>query len=326
MKIHPMWADYPALASELSATLDLITTQIKPQSSAVATALIEMINAGGKLLRPAYCLLFSQFSPTSDRQKMIALAAAIEALHNATLVHDDIIDAASIRRGLPTISARFGQDVAVYAGDYLFVVCFKLIAKYASDLRSVQQDANSMERLLNGELEQMNTRYQYQMDIDHYLTQVSGKTGQLFALASFIGAYESGQSMRFAKRIEQIGMNIGIAFQLLDDILDYTASSATLGKPVHEDLRQGVYSAPLILAMAGHGAEFAPLLSKRDAMTTADVAAVAALVARYDGVGQARAMAAKHTERALAALATLPAVPARDDLMRLTRQLLTRTA
>ncbi|WP_461215192.1 polyprenyl synthetase family protein [Lacticaseibacillus sp. GG6-2] len=324
MKIHPMWADYPALASELSATLDLITTQIKPQSSAVATALIEMINAGGKLLRPAYCLLFSQFSPTSDRQKMIALAAAIEALHNATLVHDDIIDAASIRRGLPTISARFGQDVAVYAGDYLFVVCFKLIAKYASDLRSVQQDANSMERLLNGELEQMNTRYQYQMDIDHYLTQVSGKTGQLFALASFIGAYESGQSMRFAKRIEQIGMNIGIAFQLLDDILDYTSDKATIGKPVHEDIKQGVYSAPLILAMTDHRDAFIPLLQKQHDLSNADLAAIDDLITRFGGVTQAKAMAADYTHRALEGLATLPDKPAKATLIRLTTQLLDR--
>lgn len=325
MQIHPMWADYPLLAPQLAATLTLIEKQIKPANSAVASALVELINAGGKLLRPAYCLLFAQFKP-ADPDKMVALAAAVETLHTATLVHDDIIDRATTRRGLTTISAKFGQDVAVYAGDYLFVVCFKLLAHYASDLRSVQQDGNSMERILNGELAQMSTRYDLDITIDQYLTQVSGKTGQLFALSSFIGAFESGNSNAFAKKAESIGMAIGIAFQLLDDILDYTATSATLGKPVHEDLRQGVYSAPLILAMADHRDEFAPLLRKRDAMTAADVAAVATLVTRYDGVGQARAMAAKHTERALAALATLPAVPARNDLMRLTRQLLTRTA
>ena len=324
MKIHPMWADYPALADELEATLDLISTQIQPQNSAVATALIEMINAGGKLLRPAYCLLFSQFSQTRDRDKMIALAASVEALHNATLVHDDIIDTASIRRGLPTISARFGQDVAVYAGDYLFVVCFKLIAHYAGDLRAVQQDANSMEKLLNGELEQMNMRYQYQMDINHYLKQVSGKTGQLFALASFIGAFESDQPLRFAKRVEAIGMDIGIAFQLLDDILDYTSDAATIGKPVHEDIRQGVYSAPLILAMSEDRAAFTPLLKKQRDLTSADLAAIDQLIADHNGVNQAQAMAADYTEKALEGLATLPEQPAKADLIRLTTQLLTR--
>ena len=324
MLIHPMWADYPEVASELTATLQLIQQEIKPQNTKVADALVEMINAGGKLLRPAYCLLFSQFAKNRDADKMIALAAAVEALHNATLVHDDIIDKSKVRRGLPTISAQFGEDVAVYAGDYLFVVCFKLIAKYASDLRSVQQDAGSMEKLLNGELEQMATRYNYDMDIDHYLSQVSGKTGQLFALSSFIGTYESGQSLRFAKKVEKIGLNIGIAFQLLDDILDYTADADTLGKPVHEDMKQGVYSAPLILAMSQNRAAFLPYLQKQHAMTADDLQAVMELVAQYQGVEQARAMAADYTQQALNGLAGLPEAPVKHTLIRLTEQLLRR--
>ncbi|MFD1486201.1 polyprenyl synthetase family protein [Lacticaseibacillus baoqingensis] len=324
MKIHPMWADYPELAKDLTATLDLIESQIRPQNTAVAKALVAMISAGGKLLRPAYCLLFSEFQPTRDRQKIIALAAAVEALHNATLVHDDIIDRSPTRRGLPTISAQFGQDVAVYAGDYLFVVCFKLIAKYASDLRSVQQDSSSMERLLNGELEQMGTRYDYQIDIDQYLHQVSGKTGQLFALSSFIGAFESGQPLAFAKKIEKIGMNIGIAFQLLDDILDYTSDPDTIGKPVHEDIKQGVYSAPLILAMSQNRQAFIPYLSKQAAMTDADLNAIQALMQDYAGIAQARQMASTYTARALAGLAALPDVPAKATLIQLTTALLDR--
>lgn len=324
MKIHPMWEAYPELQSELTQTLTLIADSIHPNNQAVADALITMINAGGKLLRPAYCLLFSQFNPKADRQKMVALAAAVEALHNATLVHDDIIDRSDLRRGLPTIAAQFGPDVAVYAGDYLFVVCFKLIAHYAADLRSVQQDAGSMEQLLNGELEQMATRYNYAIDIKQYLSQVSGKTGQLFALAAFIGAYESGQPLRFAKQCEQIGLDIGIAFQLLDDILDYTQDADTIGKPVHEDIKQGVYSAPLILAMEADRAAFKPLLAKQHAMTAADLAQVAALMAKHQGVAKARAMAQDYTNRAVAGLNRLPNAPAKATLLRLSKQLLTR--
>ncbi|WP_179395864.1 polyprenyl synthetase family protein [Lacticaseibacillus absianus] len=323
MQIHPMWADYPALAPELEATLGLIETNIHPNNQPVADALLAMINAGGKLLRPAYCLLFAQFKPV-DRQKMIALAAAVESLHTATLVHDDIIDKSATRRGLPTISAQFGPDVAVYAGDYLFVVCFKLIAHWASDLRSVQQDSASMEQILNGELAQMGRRYNLEMTIDDYLNQVSGKTGQLFALACFLGAYESGNTGRFAKVAERTGMAVGIAFQLLDDILDYTSTLDTIGKPVHEDIRQGVYSAPLILAMADHRAEFAPYLARQAAMTDADIQAVLALVARYDGVALARQMAQRYTDQALAAMRKLPDRPARQTLIQLTTQLLTR--
>ncbi|WP_203623797.1 MULTISPECIES: polyprenyl synthetase family protein [unclassified Lacticaseibacillus] len=323
MKIHAMWQDYPALAPDLTATLDLIDQNIHPDNPAVAKALVQMINAGGKLLRPAYCLLFSQFHET-DHEKIIALAAAVETLHTATLIHDDVIDKAPVRRGTKTIAAQFGNDVAVYAGDYLFVVCFQLIAHYASDLRSVQQDSASMERILNGEMAQMARRFNVDMTIADYTEQVTGKTGQLFALAAFIGAYESGQSLHFAKKCEAIGLNIGIAFQLMDDILDYTSTDAAMGKPVHEDIRQGVYSAPLIMAMADHQAEFAPLLNKRAAMTDADVTSVLDLITRYDGVSKAQALAAQYTDKAVAGLTSLPDQPARATLIRLTKQLLTR--
>ena len=165
MKIHPMWHEYPTLAPELASALTLIEKQITTNNTPVAKAIMEMINGGGKLLRPAYCLLFSRFQDT-DREKMIALAAAIETLHTATLIHDDIIDKSPTRRNQVTIQKQFGPDTAVYAGDYLFVVCFKLLAHYASSLRSIQQDSGSMEKILKGELDQMATRYQTQITIN----------------------------------------------------------------------------------------------------------------------------------------------------------------
>ncbi|MDE3283269.1 heptaprenyl diphosphate synthase [Lacticaseibacillus casei] len=325
MKIHPMWHEYPTLAPELSSALTLIEKQITTNNTPVAEAILEMINGGGKLLRPAYCLLFSRFQDT-DREKMIALAAAIETLHTATLIHDDIIDKSPTRRNQITIQKQFGPETAVYAGDYLFVVCFKLLAHYASSLRSIQQDSGSMEKILKGELDQMATRYQTDITIDDYLKQVSGKTGQLFALSCFVGAYESGGSTNFAKAAEKIGMDIGIAFQLLDDILDYTSSGDTLGKPVCEDVRSGVYSAPLILAMQRDRQAFLPLLAKKDQISDAEMDTLRDLVIQYEGVKQAYAMARQHTDQAIAGLKKLPAGPAQDDLIRLTGSLLNRKA
>jgi len=318
-----MWQTYPDIQNELETTLSLIESTIQTDNVPVKNAIIKMINAGGKLLRPAYCLLFSQFQQT-DRQKMIALAAAVETLHTATLIHDDIIDDSPVRRGLPSIQAEFDRATAVYAGDYLFVVCFKLLSNYASSLRSIQQDGQSMERILNGELAQMARRYDLDMTMDQYLHQVSGKTGQLFALSCFIGAYESDSSTLFAKKAQDIGLNIGIAFQLLDDILDYTSSEATFGKPVHEDMKQGVYSAPLILAMH-EDATIKPLLAKQTAMTDTDVATVVAQVSAVHGVEDAYALAQSYTDKALKAIKKLPDKPARATLIQLTKQLLQRT-
>ncbi|WP_277755210.1 polyprenyl synthetase family protein [Lacticaseibacillus rhamnosus] len=323
MKIHPMWHEYPTLAPELASALTLIEKQITTNNTPVAKAIMEMINGGGKLLRPAYCLLFSRFQDT-DREKMIALAAAIETLHTATLIHDDIIDKSPTRRNQVTIQKQFGPDTAVYAGDYLFVVCFKLLAHYASSLRSIQQDSGSMEKILKGELDQMATRYQTQITINDYLKQVSGKTGQLFALSCFVGAYESGGTTNFAKTAEKIGMNIGIAFQLLDDILDYTSDGETLGKPVYEDVRSGVYSAPLILAMQRDRQAFLPLLAKKKHISDTEMIQLRDLVIKYEGVKQAYTMAQQRTELATAGLQKLPAGAARDDLIRLTESLLKR--
>ncbi|WP_049170296.1 polyprenyl synthetase family protein [Lacticaseibacillus rhamnosus] len=323
MKIHPMWHEYPTLAPELASALTLIEKQITTNNTPVAKAIMEMINGGGKLLRPAYCLLFSRFQDT-DREKMIALAAAIETLHTATLIHDDIIDKSPTRRNQVTIQKQFGPDTAVYAGDYLFVVCFKLLAHYASSLRSIQQDSGSMEKILKGELDQMATRYQTQITINDYLKQVSGKTGQLFALSCFIGAYESGGTTNFAKTAEKIGMNIGIAFQLLDDILDYTSDGETLGKPVYEDVRSGVYSAPLILAMQRDRQAFLPLLAKKEQISDTEMIQLRYLVIKYEGVKQAYTMAQQRTDLATAGLQKLPAGAARDDLIRLTESLLKR--
>ena len=319
MKIHPMWHEYPTLAPELASALTLIEKQITTNNTPVAKAIMEMINGGGKLLRPAYCLLFSRFQDT-DREKMIALAAAIETLHTATLIHDDIIDKSPTRRNQVTIQKQFGPDTAVYAGDYLFVVCFKLLAHYASSLRSIQQDSGSMEKILKGELDQMATRYQTQITINDYLKQVSGKTGQLFALSCFVGAYESGGTTNFAKTAE----NIGIAFQLLDDILDYTSDGETLGKPVYEDVRSGVYSAPLILAMQRDRQAFLPLLAKKEHISDTEMIQLRDLVIKYEGVKQAYTMAQQRTELATAGLQKLPAGAARDDLIRLTESLLKR--
>ncbi|WP_033571708.1 polyprenyl synthetase family protein [Lacticaseibacillus rhamnosus] len=323
MKIHPMWHEYPTLAPELASALTLIEKQITTNNTPVAKAIMEMINGGGKLLRPAYCLLFSRFQDT-DREKMIALAAAIETLHTATLIHDDIIDKSPTRRNQVTIQKQFDPDTAVYAGDYLFVVCFKLLAHYASSLRSIQQDSGSMEKILKGELDQMATRYQTQITINDYLKQVSGKTGQLFALSCFIGAYESGGTTNFAKTAEKIGMNIGIAFQLLDDILDYTSDGETLGKPVYEDVRSGVYSAPLILAMQRDRQAFLPLLAKKEHISDTEMIQLRDLVIKYEGVKQAYTMAQQRTDLATAGLQKLPAGAARDDLIRLTGSLLNR--
>lgn len=327
MKLHPLWQEFPTLQNELTETMELMESVVKLKNKQVETAVLDMIHSGGKLLRPAYQLLFARFGPETAGEKKVALAASIEMLHNATLIHDDIVDQADTRRNLPTIAARFGNDVAVYAGDYLFVCCFKLMADYASSMRSLQVNSRSMEKILDGELGQMATRYHYEMSVADYIENVSGKTAELFALSCGVGAMESGTSEKFAQTAGEIGKNIGIAFQILDDILDYSQSSDAIGKPVLEDVRQGVYSLPLLAAMKKGRNDLLPLLQKREQMTEADAQQVYAFVQQYQGVTEAHKQATAYTNKALKQIAKLPdtATGAREDLERLTKIILDRT-
>ncbi|MGX7352675.1 polyprenyl synthetase [Enterococcus canis] len=326
MKLHEMWQGYPQVADELAQTLRLMEKSIQLKNKQVEQAIMEMIHSGGKLLRPAYQLLFAQFGPDRDSQKAVSMAASIEMLHTATLIHDDIVDDADLRRGLPTIRSSFGNDAAVYAGDYLFVCCFKLLADYASSMRSLQLNSRSMEKILGGELGQMDNRYKINGTIDDYLDNISGKTAELFSMSCSIGAYESGCSELFSNNAGKIGRKIGLAFQIIDDILDYTQPADMIGKPVLEDVRQGVYSLPLLYALKTNRAAFIPYLEKRENMTDADTQKVYELVHQYDGVTQAQALAAKYTNEAIRAIQKLPQNEAdtRGQLERLTRTILDR--
>lgn len=326
MNIHPMWEQFPTLKKELNQTLDLMEKNIVIKNPEVQQAVLDMIHAGGKLLRPAYQLLFSQFGKQREPKKAIALAASIEMLHTASLIHDDIVDCADTRRNLMTIQKRFGNDIAVYAGDYLFVTCFKLLAQYASSLKSVQLNAKSMEKVLAGELGQMNYRYNYSGGTKAYLENISGKTAELFAMSCFIGAYESGCALPFSNTCRKIGENIGMAFQILDDILDYSETSVEIGKPVLEDVKQGVYSLPLLFAIENKPNEILPLLDKKDQLTDYETKELYSLVQQSGGVKKAHELARQYTEQAILLIKKLPdtSQKTKEVLEEITRQILNR--
>ncbi|MEY8445739.1 polyprenyl synthetase family protein [Enterococcus ratti] len=327
MKLHPMWSDYPTLKDELNETLQKMEEVIRLKNKPVEQAIKETIHAGGKLLRPAYQLLFSQFGSEQDREKAIALAASIEMLHTATLIHDDIVDEADIRRGQLNLRGRFGNTVAVYAGDYLFVCCFKLLSDYTSSLKSLQENSRSMEKILDGELGQMDDRYNYHLSVAEYLENISGKTAELFQLSCSVGAYESGMSERFARKAGLIGLSIGMAFQIVDDVLDYTKKTEDIGKPVLEDMRQGVYSLPLIYALqTDKKAELIAYLDKRLELTNDEAQAVRRIVRKTKGVEKAKKLAEDYTKKALKEIHKLPDTPfdTRQTLLSLTTLILNR--
>ena len=325
MQIHPMWEAYPELQSELVQTIELMDSRIHLRNKSIEHALIDMMHTGGKLVRPAYTLLFSTFGEDHDPSRARAFAAAIEVLHMATLIHDDVIDDSPKRRGQKTIQSKYGKDIAVYAGDYLFTVSFKLLTDYSNSMKQMQINTKGMERILMGEIDQMHLRYNQKITVRNYLTQISGKTAQLFALACYSGALEGGQSERFARNCYYIGSHIGMAFQIMDDILDYSQTAESFGKPVLEDVRQGIYSAPLIYAMRKDYSVFKTLLGKKEHMTNEDTTNVQQLVIDLGGLDEAQRLASKYTHKALKRIDQLPDSSEKEIIRKVTVSLLERT-
>ncbi len=320
--VHPMWMEYPELHEELKQVKARMHESITIENEKIREAIWAVLESGGKMVRPAYLILFSMWNENRPKEEVHAVAAALELLHVATLLHDDVIDEAEMRRGQETISARFGNRVAIYAGDYLFTVCYQLLSKYSQDLAGIQIPTESMMRVVEGELSQMEESYKTDVTIQDYLKRIEGKTAQLFMLSCMMGERFSG--MGELERARHIGNSIGMAFQLLDDILDYEVSSSEFGKPVLEDVAQGVYTMPLISSLPKCEKELLPLLEKKNQLTTADRLAIQKLVLKAGGVETAKDFAAKYTMKALHQIEKLPEADAKSMLLKITRQLLQR--
>lgn len=324
--MHKMWETYPQMNYELQEVQKLMKKNIHLKNKEVEQAILEMMSASGKMLRPAYQLLFANFGVKNSEKKRLALAAAVEMLHTATLIHDDIVDKSPTRRGKESIAHRFGNDVAVYAGDYLFVACFKLLSNFAGDTRSLQLNAASMEKILGGELGQMNMRYNVNQSVEDYVENISGKTAELFALSCFIGVYEAGATKMFSHKVYDIGRNIGIAFQIIDDLLDYTQTTGIIGKPVLEDIKQGVYSLPLLYALEERKEELSIILSKKSEMTDEDIHKVIEIMWKTSAIEKTKKQAKHYTDSALKAIQKLPNDKGntREIIFDITNQLLNR--
>lgn len=320
------WSKYPEIENQLNQVSDLIEERVQLDHPQIEAAIKEMARAGGKYLRPAFFLLFSQFGhPDQSKQdKLFKIAASLEILHMATLVHDDIIDDSPLRRGQTSIQTLFGKDVAVYTGDFLFTIFFELILEGMAGTDYMTINAKAMKKILIGELNQMKLYFNQEQSIEDYLKAISGKTAELFQLACQEGAFFGGADQNITDKAALIGFNIGMTFQILDDILDYTADQEHFNKPVLEDLRNGVYSLPLLFAIKENSEAFKPFLDKRNQMTDQDLKKVSELVLDYKGVEAAKAMAKNYTQEALISIEELPKIKAQKNLLKLTKHLLKR--
>jgi heptaprenyl diphosphate synthase len=283
----------------------------------IRTASAELASSGGKRLRPAFALLGGQFGEKSD-PTLPKIAAATELLHMATLVHDDIIDDAATRRNNPTVQAKYGKDIAVFTGDYLLTKALLLVAQARYDER-IRDLGRVMTFICEGEVAQYASRYTMP-GLLSYLRRIRGKTAALFALSIVAGAKQCGASDEICKHLGKYGLWFGMAFQIQDDILDYTALQREIGKPVGHDVLSGVYTLPLIFAARNQrlGWVISDLLATKEKVPSPRVVD---LVKRAGGIEDAEHWRDGYIEKALRALEPLPDIDAKEALRHLPEHL-----
>jgi geranylgeranyl pyrophosphate synthase len=209
--------------------------------------LLSYILTGGKGIRPALTLLSGKFYHYNP-DLHLPMATAVELMHTATLVHDDAIDNSSVRRGRPTINSIWGEEKAVLLGDYLFAKAGEFAA-LTGNLRVIRLFAQTLQIITSGELKQTFDAFNLEQTRDRYFERISGKTASLFSLATESGAILSQAPEQSVQVLKEYGCNLGIAFQIVDDILDFVGTEGELGKPIGSDLAQGTLTLPAMLLL-----------------------------------------------------------------------------
>jgi len=235
---------YKKIVKNLDEHIKEITFSRRPM---INSAVDDLIRGGGKKLRPFLMFLAASFGDY-DKNTMLDLGAGIEILHMASLVHDDIIDSASLRRGEKTARKKFGDKEAVFIGDYLLTKTFDILFDHL-DSKNLKKISKIVRLICEGEIEQAEKRYDFSLNIKDYFKRIRHKTALLFALSCYIGAYVSGVRGKKLNTLYKLGMEIGMAFQIQDDILDFEGNQAETGKKMAKDLKEGIITLPVIFLL-----------------------------------------------------------------------------
>lgn len=313
-------------AEELNLVEDVLRRSVVSDVDLLSRASEHVIRSGGKRIRPRVVLLSHKAVGGKDISRAVPLAAAMELLHTASLIHDDINDHSDMRRGLATVNARWGNGLALLTGDFIFVRLLNLVATFDSPV--IQVLADCCTAIVEGETLQMSHLGDIEMTEETYLRIVSRKTASLFSACSELGAVLAGGTEQHVTILKEYGLNLGIAFQIRDDTLDLAGKRDDLGKPVFNDLKQGKMSLATIFALKrSERAREVLFSSTPGSQTQAQDAAQAVQLLRDTGALEYAALKAKgFVARAKEALSVLPGSEAKAVLFDLADFALAREA
>lgn len=277
-----------------------------------------ILASGGKRIRPVLLLLCARLSGYNGEHRY-PLASVIEFIHTATLLHDDVVDGATLRRGQVAANVAWGNDIAVLVGDYLFARCFEMMVDFC-DRRIMQVLANTTSLMAQGEVVQLINSGDLSLSEERYLSVVRSKTAALFSATCRCAAILGQLSVEKEEALAAFGMHLGVAFQLVDDALDYVADQNESGKLLGRDLAEGKMTLPLIYSLRRcqneERQQVSGILAKGQ-MHAKDLSFVQNLIDRYDGIGYTQRQADFYVKQACLRLQGFPDSPARQALIEL---------
>ena len=309
-----MIADIRAcVADEFERVNQLIIDQLQSNVELVENIGHYIVDAGGKRLRPLLALLAAKALDEADDQA-VTFAAVVEFIHTATLLHDDVVDISTLRRGRPTANAHFGNASSVLVGDFIYTRAFQLMVQLAN-MELLNHMADTTNVIAEGEVLQLVRAGNPSITEAQYLEVIERKTAALFAAACKGPAILRGHPVEVQEAMENYGRHLGIAFQMIDDVLDYTGDPETTGKQVGDDLNEGKPTLPLIHTMtAGSDDDSTLIKSALSNKSSEQLDEVIAAVKRSGGIDYTQSQAEMHRQHALSALNHLPDSPATSAL------------
>ncbi len=307
------------IGKELKQVDEVILSEITSPTVLIPKIASHMILSGGKRLRPILTLLSARLCGYNNGDRHINLAACIEFIHTATLLHDDVVDESDLRRGNKTANNIWGNQASVLVGDFLLSRAFQLMVKDGS-LKALEILSNTSAIISEGEVMQLSASRNLKTTEEEYLKIISAKTAKLFATACEIGAVITGENDKYQNALEQYGHNLGIAFQIVDDALDYSAKQEALGKTIGDDLREGKITLPVIHAYRNgnnEDKEFWKRTLEQEDIKDGDLDHAILLINNTNSLGYSISIAKNYVQNAKNLIKLLPNLTERDLLINL---------
>lgn len=302
---------YSFLNSDINLIEKKLEETIHAESLLLKQASMHTLQAGGKRIRPVFVLLAGKFGDY-DIHVMKNVAVALELIHMASLVHDDVIDDADLRRGQPTVKSKWDNKIAMYTGDFVFALAIELMTNIENPIAH-KILANTIVEVSLGEIQQIKDKYRYNQNLRDYLRRIKRKTALLIAVSCQLGAIAANVEESVHKKLYRFGYYVGMSYQIIDDILDFTSTEKELGKPAGGDLLQGNITAPALFAMEKD--ELRREIEKvHESMGPGEITKIISIVNNSGAIERSIALSDLYLQKALTELEGLPANKAKKTL------------